>query len=486
MENEASMNILEEQIFSQINSYFQSQNELSSYIDSRLSSYESIELYLINDEWLNQWKKYSCYEEIKFNLPLKNIKILKELRIKNNSEQIVLPNINNKSLFLNDSNSNNSLNKKEQLNPQSNFHLLTKECFQKLSHNRGVDKEIKIGFGMYDGKLMAKYIDNIIILFKNKNKFNLFLLIFNNAEKDLEMIYEALMGTDTVELLFDLGIDCDLEKQEILSGIITFINKSYSNLKLEDEKVKKAISSLIALENNFYPKIYFNEINNSKMTLYLINEDWFINFKKSLKYLESTNNSGINKNDKNSIINKMLEAYKENPFCLGNEIINEENNIYYYLKENNSGNYIKLYTNYILITEDLWLNLIHLFQWNKEIIINTHIIKNNIIIIYNNNDFEIYELLKDRKKANNLFFHIYDSTKVAQVINEMTNLGIKEYYQKYNINISQESQSYFKLIDNFNNIVFGFAINIICAQKNFEEFSLFIHEQLEDNDLSTG
>ena len=487
MLNEANMNILEEQIFSQIDSYYKSQNELSSLIDSRLITLESIELYLINDEWLNQWKKYSCYEGIKFNLPLKNIKILKELRVKNNSDQIVLPNINNKSLFLNDSNSNNNNNQKDKLNPKSNFHLLTKECFQKLSHNRGVDKEIKIEFGIFNGKLIAKYLDNIIILFKNKNKFNLFLLNFNNAEKELDMTYETLIGTDTIEFLFNLGIDCDLEKQEILSGIITFINKSYSNLISEDEKVKKAISSLIDLENNFYPKIYSNEINYSKLTLYLINEDWFINFRKSLKYLEATNNSGINQINQNSIINKMFEAYKENPFCLGNEIINEENNIYYYLNENSSGNFIKLYSNYILITEDLWLNLIHLFQWNNQIKVNTYIIKNNIIIIYNDKDFEIFELSKERKKSNNIFFHIYDPTKVAQIIDEMKFIGVKEYYQKYNINISQESQSSFKLIDiSNNNFCFGFAINIICAQRNIEEFSLLIHEQLGDNDLSIG
>ena len=487
MLNEANMNILEEQIFSQIDSYYKSQNELSSYIDSRLSTYESIDLYLINDEWLNQWKKYSCYEEIKFNLPLKNTKILKELRAKNNSDQIVLPNINNKSLFLIDSNSNNTISKKDELNPKSNFHLITKECFQKLSHNRGVDKEFKIGFGIFDGKLVTKYLDNIIILLKNKNKFNLFLLTFNNGEKELDIIYEALMGTDTIELLFNIGIDSDLEKQEIYNGKITFINKSYSNLKSEDEKLKKAISSLIELESNFYQKIYANEINYSKMTLYLINEDWFINFKKSLKYIEATHNSGMNQINQNSIINKMFETYNENPFCLQNEIINEENNIFYYLNENSSGNSIKLYSNYILITEDLWLNLIQLFRWNNQIKLNSYIIKNNIIIIYNEKDFEIFELLKERKKANNLFFHIYDSTKVAQVINEMNIFGVKEYYQKYNINISQESQSYFKLIDSSNNnFCFGFAINIICAQSNIEEFSLLIHEQMGDNDLSIG
>ena len=101
----------------------------------------------------------------------------------------------------------------------------------------------------------------------------------------------------------------------------------------------------------------------------------------------------------------MFSAFKENPFSLNNEIINEENNIYNYLKENNTGNFIKLFTNYILITEELWNFLSLLFKWSEEIKVNTYIIKNSVIIIYNKNDYEIFELLKNKVKSNDFFFH---------------------------------------------------------------------------------
>ena len=67
MFDNSNLSVLEEQIFSQIKSYKESQNELKNYIESQISSDELIELYLINDDWLNQWKKYSCYEQIKNN-----------------------------------------------------------------------------------------------------------------------------------------------------------------------------------------------------------------------------------------------------------------------------------------------------------------------------------------------------------------------------------------------------------------------------------
>ena len=88
MNSSLNESIYEDQIYSQIKSYYDSQNGLKSFIDSQISSEEFTELYLINDAYLNQWKKYSCYEEIKYNLPLKNINKLKELRKKTNAENI--------------------------------------------------------------------------------------------------------------------------------------------------------------------------------------------------------------------------------------------------------------------------------------------------------------------------------------------------------------------------------------------------------------
>ena len=486
MNSSFNASVFEGQIYSQIQSYYDSQNGLKSFIDSGISSDELTELYLINDIYLNQWKKFSCYEEIKYNLPLKNINKLKELRTKTNAENIILSNINNLSLF--HINSNNNEPDIRKLNENSNFHIINKDCLQELSLNRAIDKEIKINFQIYNGKLIAKYYNQLIILYKHNNRLNLILLFFKDTNKNLEIVYEQLKIIETYELLFNLGIDCDYERQEILNGSIIFINKSFSNLKLEDkleeEKIKNAISSLINLEINFYPNLISGGMNDLNINLYLINDDYLQQFKKTLNYIEFNQNNGILNQNQDSIINKMYESYKENPFALKNEVINEENNIYNYLKEKSTGNFIKLYSNYALITEDLWNNLIRLFKWKLEIKVNVNIIKNNIIIIYNKKDFEFFELFKDRTKQNNFFFHFHENGKAEQVILKMKNIGVSKLFNKYKINLNQESTSNFKLIEN--NIHIGNAININAAKKNFEEYSLLIKEQIQETEMIMG
>ena len=81
MENEQNIQNIEEIIFSQIKSYKDSQDHLTSLIDSNIDTDELLDLFLINDEWLDKWKKFTCYDEIKFNHPLNNIKKLKEIRL---------------------------------------------------------------------------------------------------------------------------------------------------------------------------------------------------------------------------------------------------------------------------------------------------------------------------------------------------------------------------------------------------------------------
>ena len=53
----------------------------------------------------------------------------------------------------------------------------------------------------------------------------------------------------------------------------------------------------------------------------------------------------------------------------------------------------------------------------------------------------------------------------------MKNIGVSEFYKKYKINLSQNSPSNFKLIEN--NISIGFAIDINKAKTNFQEYIFF-------------
>jgi hypothetical protein len=117
MENKLNFTELEVQILSEIKSYKDSQDELRNYIFTGTSTDEKLEYYLINDEWLYQWKKYTCYESIKFNLSLNIEKILREKRTQNRADQINISNINNKILLNNNmDNINNNQTIRESLN----------------------------------------------------------------------------------------------------------------------------------------------------------------------------------------------------------------------------------------------------------------------------------------------------------------------------------------------------------------------------------
>ena len=471
----------EELIFSQIKSYKDSQSRLINLIESNIDVGEYLKLYLVNDEWLELWKQYSCYNEIKNN-PSLNKEKWKEIRKRNKADNITLPDMQIKKLFLNSNNNNNdSTIKNYKIDSYSNFHLLDEECFLELCKGQNNKYRIRIKFEIKAGKIMARNIDKILILYKNESRLNFIFLIFSNVNI-INEIYSLLQNMDVTDFLIKLKIDPNCEKQEIIFNDykMTFLNKSFNKIKADEGNFKEVISSLIDYEYNLFPQLKLSEIIINKH-LYLINNNWFSNLKNSLKYIGSGNNKKISDINQAEIINKIFEKYKINPSLIRDEIIKDENNSYEYLKENKSGNFFKLYSNYSLISEELWFNLIQIFKWHIEIKVNVYIIKNNIIVMYNENDFEIYEILNGMKE-NNIFFHIFESMKTNQVIDEIKNLGISNYYNKYNINISQEKQIYFKLFDNMNNFI-GFAFNINGAKKNFKEFSYMIYEQMDENEL---
>ena len=85
-------------LYEQIKSYYISQKIIKELISKNIQV--ELELYIINDKFLNQWKQYSCFEEIKFNLPLKNPLIWRQIRQENNADRIKLENVNNIDLII--------------------------------------------------------------------------------------------------------------------------------------------------------------------------------------------------------------------------------------------------------------------------------------------------------------------------------------------------------------------------------------------------
>ena len=139
MENLSNIINQEELIYSQIKSYKANQDQLKNFIESKVD--KNLELYLINDEWLDLWKKYSCFDEI-INNPSLNIEKYNEIRKRNKANEITLPDISNNKLFLKANNNNNNFTTKNiSINFDSNFHLLNEECYLTLS--KGQKKNYK-------------------------------------------------------------------------------------------------------------------------------------------------------------------------------------------------------------------------------------------------------------------------------------------------------------------------------------------------------
>jgi hypothetical protein len=122
---------------------------------------------------------------------------------------------------------------------------LTKECYKKLCHGKKRDIKVRFNFEIKTGKIMAKFSDKIIILYKNESKLNLILLIF----KDMNFLnekYEELKVVEAIDFLLNIGVNPNCEKQDvnISNNKIIFINKSCSKVKEEEDKFKNVISSL--------------------------------------------------------------------------------------------------------------------------------------------------------------------------------------------------------------------------------------------------
>ena len=267
-------------MYYQIENYELSQKKIKQSINYYYEMKDKLELFLISDKWLNKWKEYSCInyyssEEIK-SQPYNWEKLRKQKRSKikldkfNNDDIIQFNNISRSSDF------NSSFK------PDSNFHLVTKECFNSFSEGLP-DKEhqiIKFNFEAKVKKLIAQTDNKIIVLyFQNINKLKLILFIleypvyenFYNDIRDLTM-------NDYLRVN-DIDDNCESQTFEIKDGIITYpiyyINKSYNNEDkgtIFNNNLKYLIISLINFDNK--KKIKEESIKEQK-NYYLIDRFFF-------------------------------------------------------------------------------------------------------------------------------------------------------------------------------------------------------------------
>ena len=464
----------EEKLFSQIKSYYESQNILKELIQKNIQ--KTIELYLINDEWLDNWKQNSFYNEIKMNLDLNNENNWKQIIQKNKSKENV----------------STSLNIEINGNMSSNFHLVTKECFENFIKNSYENNTniIKLTFESYNKKIIAKFFNTIIVLYIYKNNFNLVLFILDEQNNNNLFDFNFIKQSNMNEYLKQIGIDDNTEKKVIslskdgFSYNIEFINKSFKTIKEKENKCKNLLAYLLNFDFNFdllLKQIMFNKTNNYIM--YLINEDSIIQILNYLNTLYNNQQQSVEEN-KNEMEKKIFENESNNNEL---ELINQNQKIFNYLKDNKSGNIYKLYTNYKLLNQEIWHNIKTLFKWNIEIQIYIYFLNNNFFIIqYDEKSFEIVEI------SNNiihhiLLFYIHNNYNTNELINEILNLGFNGYLQKYNINLLISEQSSQDIIDySNNNQNVGIIININNAKNNSEDFNILKYDELGQDKLNLG
>jgi hypothetical protein len=341
-------------LFIQMTNYDNSQKTIKDIIKNNKSC--EIDLYLINDDWLNKWKHYSCLDLYNFDQIKNNIKKWNEKRKEIKKKGIKLDKINNADLIQFNNRSVMDNAKLYSFNPKKYFHLVTKECFDSFVEGEGNNKEvqaIKFTFISNNKKIMANSDNKIIVLFENDEKLNLVFFISQSSSYDY--FYQKIKKLDMTQILNEFQIDDTIETKDIIINEnkikykIYYMNKSYNI----NEILKKLIIGLINNEK-FFKSLKSNKDKNiNEHYFYLINNNWFENFLKLLKF-DNIYNKEINE------INNEVEKIKAEIFKFQNIIKEknkikknrEENNIFNYLFHNDTNRIIKYYTNYTLITED--------------------------------------------------------------------------------------------------------------------------------------
>ena len=448
-------------IYSQIKSYYESQILLKDLIQKNIQ--KDIELFLINEKWLDNWKKYSCYNKFKLTLPLKDESNWKEIRQKNE---------------INNGNSSILLNSDINARLDSNFNLVTKECFEIFSkyNKRNKTNVIKLTFESYNKKIIGKYMNKIIVLYINKNNFNLIVFTLeaqDNADNTFDLT--NIKQTNMKAFLEQFGIDEKTEKKRInidnagFNYNVEFINKSYKKLKDKECKFKNLVSFLKNFDYN--SNLLLNQLLNdeNKHIMYLINDD---SIKQILNY--------INKNQQGN-----AEEIKSNNINISEEI-NSNRAIYNYIKENKTGNIIKFYSSFKLINPDIWEYMQRFFKLRLEIKVYIYYLKNNNILIqYNDKTFEIIEM------SNNiinrlLLFCFLSNNNASEAFNEIINLDFDEYLQKNNINILINNKASQDIFDYSNNQNTGVIININEIKNNSDNFIIINCDQFKNDGLNIG
>ena len=284
------------------------------------------EYFLIDKNWLNEWKQvvgYQKFYNIKLNRDLKeddtDYNLFKSCLPQNINELKIAP-LDNSNVY----------NQKGDINPFAEFVIINKECLKLFGESR---QNLKV-------KVLEKacpliFLDDKIILFINKYT-RLICYRDEKTKKDMEIIIIFKTESNIDKILEDIKkskIKDWLEKRK-------FFSDGPDELEIEEKKCK---IQLINKNLKLIMLKHFNRVSIKSKTTKMLKYDLPENLKDKIQYqaqeiIKNTNpKAWNNSNKKNTSIEKKPQNQNFNQF---NQIQNNNNgnNVFNNMNQNNLNN----------------------------------------------------------------------------------------------------------------------------------------------------
>ena len=427
--------------FTQLKEYYNFRNRFHQTL-SHIKANKNLlgnKCYLIDKNWLEQWKKYVGYNEICSLHLRRDIEDddygFVEPYLEKYTKKSQLPPFNTDIIFQNG-----------EVNPLSEFSIIDEECFEKFISGKCKDIKEDKSFPMIfiRNKLIINVTkDSFIIIFEENKTESIFELLFVTEEKDKNYIIKEMKTKDMKDWLKKINFDVNIIGEiELFQYGCTFkiINKNFKKkYKNKNETNNKEQKSY----DKYYKKIdffnYFNEKNDGQL-------------KEEEKNIYDNLKKGNEIKDINIINNQSNYFIKEN-IKVNNQLNNNiPNNVV-------GGRDINNQSDYNISNDDEKKNA----QLNNAISYN----KKN----FNNKEIENdYENDKKFEKSNDYINNDNDKTNIN---NNKTNINKEKNYKPNNFGFNNYNNINQNLINNQINNNFQQAFN----------YNLNNHKRIKSNNI---
>ena len=303
--------------FTQLKEYYNFRNRFHQTLSHIKTDKNLIgnKCYLIDKNWLEQWKEYVGYNEIRSLHLRRDIEDddygFVEPYIEKYAKKSQLPPFNTENIFQNG-----------EVNPLSEFSIIDEECFEKFFSGKCKDIKKDKSFTMIfiKNKLIINLTkDSFIIMFEENKTNTIFELLFITEEKDKNDILEKIKTKDMKDWLKKINFDVNITGEiELFQYNCTFkiINKNFKiKYKNKNEKSNKRQNSYAKCDKkndffNYFPEKNGGQIKEDEKNIYnnikMGNEikDIIIKNKQSNYFIKE--NIKVNNQLNNSILNNVV------------------------------------------------------------------------------------------------------------------------------------------------------------------------------------